>query len=77
MRHVRILGLCLAAVFALTATTLVIASPALATKCDEECQAQKKYEKELKQYEKERAAANKKEESCIPGKNISGVSDDA
>jgi hypothetical protein len=66
VRHVRMLGLCLAAVFAMTATTLVVASPAFAEKCNEECQAHKKYEKELKQYEKERAAANKKEEKLHP-----------
>ena len=35
------LGLCLVAVFAMSATTLVVASPALAGKCNEECQAQK------------------------------------
>ncbi len=66
MRHVRMLGLCLAAVFAMTATTLAVASPALAGGCNEECQAQKKYEKELKQYEKERAKADKKEEKLHP-----------
>jgi len=71
VRRVRILGLCLAAVFAMTATTLVVASPAFA-KCDEECQAQKKYEKELKSYEKERAAANKKEEKLHPWEKYFG-----
>ncbi len=72
MRHVRMLGLCLVAAFAMSATTLVVASPALAGKCDEECQAQKKYEKELKQYEKERAAANKKEEKLHPWEKYYG-----
>jgi hypothetical protein len=66
VRHVKMLGVCLAAVFAVTATTLVVASPALAGKCNEECQAQKKYEKELKQYETERAKADAKEEKLHP-----------
>lgn len=71
MRHVRMLGLCLAAVFALTATTLVVASPASAS-CNEECQAQKKYEKELKTYEKERAKADVKEEKVHPWEKFFG-----
>ncbi len=51
MRHLRILALCLAAVFAMTATTLVVASPAVA-KCNEECKQQKKEAKEKKAKEK-------------------------
>lgn len=59
------LWLCLVAALAIGATTLVVASPALAA-CNEECQAQKRFEKELKVYEKERAAADAKEEKLNP-----------
>ncbi len=56
MRHVRMLGLCLVAMLAMSATALVVASPALAGGCNEECKAQKKKEKteakEKKQEEK-------------------------
>ena len=51
MRHLRILALCLAAMFAVSATTLVVASPALA-KCNEECKQHKIEEKEKKAKEK-------------------------
>jgi hypothetical protein len=56
VRHLRMLAVCLAAMFALTATTLVVASPALAgEKCNQEC-------KEQKQKEKEEAKKHKEEE---------------
>jgi hypothetical protein len=53
VRHVRMLGLCLAAVFAMSAMTLAVASPALASKCSEECKKEKE-EKKLKELEQER-----------------------
>lgn len=59
VRHIRILALCLAAVFAMSATTLVVASPALAGGCNQECKEQKEKEKqeakEKKQQEKREA----------------------
>jgi hypothetical protein len=68
VRHLRILALCLAAVFALTATTLVIASPALAS-CNEECKLQKEKEKQEKKekikQEKEEAKLKKEEEKLL------------
>ncbi len=58
MRHVRILALCLMAIFAMSATTLVIASPASAS-CDETCQKEKQEAKEAKAAEKEGAKEQK------------------
>jgi hypothetical protein len=83
VRHVRMLGLCLAAVFAMTATTLAVASPALAAKCNEECKQQKEKEKEEAKRAKEEAARTAFEEKTHPwekyfgecpthGANISG-----
>ena len=72
MRHIRILGLCLAAVFAMTATTLVIASPAFA-KCDEECKNEKKHEKEEAKRQKELEKLDKKEEKTHPWQKFFGV----
>ena len=54
MRHVKILGLCLVAMLAMSATTFVVASPAMAS-CNQEC-------KEQKQKEKEEAKAQKTKE---------------
>ncbi len=71
MRRVRILGLCLAAVFAMTATTLVVASPAFA-KCDEECKQEKQHEKEEAKKAKEREKLNKKEEKEHPWQKFFG-----
>jgi hypothetical protein len=48
VRHLRMVGVCLVAVFALGATTFVVASPALAAGCNQEC-------KELKEKEKQEA----------------------
>lgn len=60
------LALCLAAVFALTATTLVVASPALAGGCNQECKELKEKEKqeakELKEKEREKAKQEAKEQ---------------
>ncbi len=63
MRHVRMLGLCLVATLAMSATVLVVASPALAS-CNEECQIQKEKEKQEKkeQTEKEKAEAKAQKE---------------
>ncbi len=65
MRHVRILGLCLVAMLAMSATTFVVASPALAS-CNQECKEQKQKEKqeakEQKEKEKEEAKAQKTKE---------------
>jgi hypothetical protein len=56
VRHLRILALCLVAVFATSATTLAVASPALAgEKCNQEC-------KELKEKEKQEAKEQKEHE---------------
>jgi hypothetical protein len=46
VRHVRILALCLTAMFALSATTLVVASPAFANKETKEQEKREKKEKE-------------------------------
>jgi hypothetical protein len=61
VRHLRILALCLAAMFAVSATTLVVASPALAN-CNEECQLHKKEEKERKEKENKEAKERKAKE---------------
>ncbi len=58
MRHVRILGLCLVAIFAMSATTLVVSSPALAGGCNQEC-------KELKEKEKQEAKEAKEHEKQV------------
>ena len=59
------LGLCLVAVFAMSATTFVVASPALAS-CNQECKEQKEKEKqeakEQKEKEKQEAAEQKQKE---------------
>ncbi|HTZ64280.1 MAG TPA: hypothetical protein VMB51_09255 [Solirubrobacteraceae bacterium] len=73
MRHVRMLGLCLAAVFAMTATVLVVASPALAGGCNEECKAQKKQEKEEAKRQKENEKRDAKEEKTHPWQKFFGV----
>ena len=73
MKHVRILGLCLAAVFAMSATTLVIASPALADGCNEECKAQKQKEKEEKKHQKEEEKRSKLEERTHPWEKYFGT----
>ncbi len=58
MRHVRMLVLCLVAMFAMSATTLVVAAPALAgEKCNQEC-------KELKEKEKQEAKEKKEKEKA-------------
>jgi hypothetical protein len=62
VRHVRILGLSLAAVFALTATTLIVASPALAEKCNQECKETKKKETEEAKKHKEEEKVKKEKE---------------
>ena len=70
MRRLRILGLCLAAMFAVSATTLVVASPALA-KCNEECKQHKKEEKEAKKKAEREAKEAKKCEklpACVKAK---------
>ena len=61
MRHVRILGLCLVAIFAMSATTLVVASPALAG-CNQECKEQKQKEKQEAKEQKEAEKAKAKQE---------------
>jgi hypothetical protein len=72
VRHVRMLGLCLVAVFAMSATTLVVASPALAGGCNEECKEHKKEEKEQAKAQKERERIAKKEERTHPWQKIFG-----
>ncbi len=66
MRHLRILAACLAAAFALSATALVVAGPALArTKraaCNEECHKKKEEEKAQKKREKEEKKKKQLEE---------------
>ncbi len=57
MRHVRMLGLCLVAVFAMSAVTLTVVSPALAGGCNQEC-------KELKEKEKQEAKEAKEAEKA-------------
>jgi hypothetical protein len=56
VRHVRMLGLCLVAIFAMSATMVVIAAPAQAA-CNQECKEQKAKEKqeakEKKEHERE------------------------
>jgi hypothetical protein len=68
VRRVRMLGLCLVALFAMSATTLVVASPALAGGCNVECKEQKEKEKqeakEKKQKEKEEAKKHKEQEKA-------------
>ena len=63
MRNVRMLALCLMAIFALSVTTAVIAAPAQAA-CNTECKEQKEKEKqeakEQKEKEKEEAKHRKK-----------------
>ena len=73
MRHVRMLGLCLAAVFAMSATTLVVASPALAGGCNEECKAQKEQEKNEKKHQKEVEKRAKLEEKTHPWQKYFGT----
>ena len=71
MRRLRILAVCLAAMFAVSATTLVVASPALAAKCNEECKQHKKEEKEAKKKAKHEAKEAKKCEklaACVKAK---------
>ena len=51
MRHLRMVGVCLIAVFALGATTLVVASPASAS-CNEECKHEKEKEKNAQKLAK-------------------------
>lgn len=60
MKHVRILSLCLAVVFAMGATTLVV-SPALASGCDHECKELKEKEKQEAKEKKEREKQEAKE----------------
>ncbi len=73
MRHVRILGLCLVAVFAMSATTLAVASPALAGGCNEECKTQKKQEKEEAKNQRQEEKRTKKEEKTHPWQKFFGV----
>ena len=64
MRHVRILVLCLVAAFAMSGTTLVVASPALAGgKCNQECKEKKEKEKQEAKEKQEK----EKEEAELPG----------
>ncbi len=63
MRHLRILALCLAAVFAMSATTLVVASPALAGGCNEECKEQKEKAKIEAKEKKAKEKAEKKKQA--------------
>lgn len=81
MRHVRMLGLCLIAIFAMSATAVVVASPAYAS-CNAECKEQKEKEKEAakKLKEEEKAAAKKakeeeKEAKIREQREASGVGD--
>ena len=62
MRHVRMLGICLAAVFVMSATTLVVASPALAGGCNHACKEQKKKEKEEAKKHKEETKVEEKKQ---------------
>ena len=63
MRHVRMLVLCLVAMFAMSAMTYAVASPALAS-CNEECQKEKEKAKQEKEEQKakEKAEAKKQKE---------------
>ena len=68
MRHVRMLGLCLVAVFAMSAVTLSFVSPALASgatkpaACNQECKELKEKEKQEAKEKKEQEKAQKKAE---------------
>ncbi len=68
MRHVRMLGLCLVTIFAMSATTLAVASPALAGGCNQECkelkEKEKQEKKELKEKEKQEQKAQKEQEKA-------------
>lgn len=66
------LGLLLVAVFAMSATTLVIASPALAGKCNEECKQQKEREKEEAKRQKEDESRAKYEAKTHPWEKYFG-----
>jgi hypothetical protein len=71
VRRLRILAICLAAMFAVSATTLVVASPAMAAKCNEECKQHKKEEKEAKEKARKEATEAKKCEklpACVKAK---------
>jgi flagellar motor protein MotB len=61
VRHVRMLVLCLVAMFAMSAMTLAVASPALAS-CNEECQKLKEEEKQKAKEQKEKEKAEAKEQ---------------
>lgn len=67
------LGLCLVAVFAMSATALVVASPALAGGCNEECKLQKEHEKQEKQHQKEEERRQKLEERTHPWQKYFGT----
>lgn len=61
MRHVRMLVLCLVAMFAMSAMTYAVASPAMAS-CNEQCQKEKQEAKEQKEKEKQEAKEQKEKE---------------
>jgi hypothetical protein len=73
VRHVRMLVLCLVAVFAMSAVTLDVASPALAGGCNQECKELKEKENQEakeakeheKQVEKEKKAQEKAERKAV------------
>ena len=73
MRHVRMLGLCLVAVFAMSATTLVVASPAFAN-CNSECKQHKleekikKIQEKIKKIEAKEAIRCAKVPACVKAK---------
>ena len=70
MRHVRVLGVLLAAMFAMSATTFVVASPALAS-CNQECKELKEKEKQEQKEAKEQeklAEKQKKEQEKLEKK---------
>ncbi len=64
MRHLRMAVLCLVAVFALSATTLVVASPASAS-CNTECKEQKEKAQAEKAFAKNIARREKWEASRV------------
>jgi hypothetical protein len=66
VRHVRILALCLTAMFALSATTLVVASPAFAKETKKEKQAKKKNEEAFNEV-KHCPYQNPQVEFCFAG----------
>jgi hypothetical protein len=59
VRHVRMLVLCLVTVFAMSATTLAVTSPALASGCNQECKELKEKEKQEKTEAKEKEKQEK------------------